>query len=351
MTIGSFPNLSAEAARKEARRILGEVDLGRDPEAEKQRQKLGQITLTAALDDYLATRNGLRQATASNYQRIVRQHFGDWSRQPLAAITTDAVLTRHRRITDQAGRGAATLSMKVLGAIFNFGMLKYRAEDGEPVLIHNPVRALVAFKAGHKQERRKTIVPSHELPKWWQGVQTLQSTAARDYLTLVLLTGLRRREASGLLWADIDFAARTLTIPAERAKNHHAHTLPLGPYLLGLLKRRQATTGGRVFPSAHPRGEHINTSTMTAAVKATGIPFTVHDLRRTFGTIAESLDVPHYALKRLLNHAEGGDVTGGYIVFDAQRLRKPMEAIERAILSMAEATPPTVVELRTTSPA
>jgi hypothetical protein len=56
-------------------------------------------------------------------------------------------------------------------------------------------------------------------------------------------------------------------------------------------------------------------------------------LRRTFGTIAESLDVPHYALKRLLNH-KAQDVTGKhYTVISVERLREPMQKISDFILS------------------
>jgi len=62
-------------------------------------------------------------------------------------------------------------------------------------------------------------------------------------------------------------------------------------------------------------------------VASSGIHFTVHDLRRTFITIAESLDIPAYALKRLLNHKMHNDVTAGYIVSDVERLRKPMQKI------------------------
>jgi integrase len=54
--------------------------------------------------------------------------------------------------------------------------------------------------------------------------------------------------------------------------------------------------------------------------------FSLHDLRRTFITTAESLDIPAYALKRLLNHADG-DVTAGYIILDNERLRAPMQRI------------------------
>ncbi len=66
---------------------------------------------------------------------------------------------------------------------------------------------------------------------------------------------------------------------------------------------------------------------MAFVIKETGIQFTVHDLRRTFITIAESLDIPAYALKRLMNHKMNNDITAGYIIVDVERLRKPMQII------------------------
>jgi integrase len=63
-----------------------------------------------------------------------------------------------------------------------------------------------------------------------------------------------------------------------------------------------------------------------------GVSFTLHDLRRTFITIAENIDISAYALKRLVNHKMTNDVTAGYIVSDVERLRKPMEQISRRIL-------------------
>ena len=41
-------------------------------------------------------------------------------------------------------------------------------------------------------------------------------------------------------------------------------------------------------------------------VATSGVSFCLHDLRRTFATIAESLDLSGYALKRLLNHESLG---------------------------------------------
>ena len=47
----------------------------------------------------------------------------------------------------------------------------------------------------------------------------------------------------------------------------------------------------------------------------------------TFATTAESLDLPAYALKRLLNHKMTHDVTAEYIMKNVERLRKPMQRI------------------------
>ena len=68
----------------------------------------------------------------------------------------------------------------------------------------------------------------------------------------------------------------------------------------------------------------------------TGIYFTCHCLRRTFITIAESLDIPAYALKRLLNHKMNNDITAGYIIADVERLRRPMQQITDYLLKYME---------------
>jgi integrase len=64
--------------------------------------------------------------------------------------------------------------------------------------------------------------------------------------------------------------------------------------------------------------------------------FNLHDLRRTFITVAESLDINAYALKKLLNHKDQRDVTSGYIIIDMERLREPMNKITDYILEQVK---------------
>lgn len=65
-----------------------------------------------------------------------------------------------------------------------------------------------------------------------------------------------------------------------------------------------------------------------------GIHFTFHDLRRTFLTMGEKLDVPPYALKRLVNHSLSNDMTGRYLILDIERLRSHMSRITDAFLDL-----------------
>lgn len=153
----------------------------------------------------------------------------------------------------------------------------------------------------------------------------------------MLFTGLRRGEAASLTWQQVDFTDRTIII--IDTKNSHKHTLPLSDFLYDLLKKRQATKQSDhfVFPADTQSGYIQNfRKWLLKATTISGVTFTVHDLRRTFITIAESLDISVYALKRLLNHSTTNDVTAGYIILDVERLREPMQKISDHIVRLMD---------------
>ncbi len=170
------------------------------------------------------------------------------------------------------------------------------------------------------------------------GRPTDKAEVVRDYLLLLLFTGLRRQEAARLRWQDVDFEDRTLTVPVT--KNDTPLTLPLSSFVHDLLARRKArATSEHVFPGNGAAGHLVEPRKQMAKVRAeSGVEFTLHDLRRSFITLAEGLDVSAYALKRLVNHKMSGDVTAGYIVHDVERLRGPMQKVTDHLLSLCADT-------------
>ncbi|MEO1944777.1 MAG: tyrosine-type recombinase/integrase, partial [Candidatus Thioglobus sp.] len=211
------------------------------------------------------------------------------------------------------------------------------------------------IKAWNREERRRTVIKTYDLKAWWNAVHELpthklntkyihgtnqklpnHSETAKDFFIFVLMTGLRRREASNLMWSNIDFKDNSLTI--ENTKNHETHILPLTNYLIDLLNRRKANTKSNYVFEGNNSGKPMNDpKKQVAKVRDIGqVYFNIHDLRRTFITIAESLDTPAYALKQLINHKDPRDVTAGYIIPDINRLRKPMDKIGKYILEQVK---------------
>lgn len=343
VTLGRFPDLTVKQARKKAQDALSQLADGINPVAEKRALKARSITLGEVFEDYLKARKSLKPGTVKDYRNIMRQAFSDWLNKPLAAINRDEVANRHHKFGKQS-EARANNAMRVLRALFNFAASEYEDEYGAPLFPDNPVTRISHTKAWYRVERRRTVIKTHELKSWFEGVSSLESEysfeqteTVRDYLLLLLFTGLRREEGARLLWSRVDLEGRTLTI--TDTKNGEPHTLPLSDYLYALLTRRQAKAKGPyVFPSATSKTGHlINPYKPIEKVRErSGIYFTLHDLRRTFITIAEGLDISSYAVKRLVNHKMRTGVTAGYIVSDVERLRKPMQAITDFILSAAD---------------
>jgi len=332
MTLGRYGHLTVEQARREAMQLLGMVAIGKDPIADKKAKQAKSVTLQEAFEDYLKTRKDLKLSTIHDYRRSMNGPFADWQNKALLDITKDMVELRHRTLGKRSP-ARANNALRVLRAIFNHARGKYEDAKGNPIIVINPVDRLSQNRAWYKITPRQTLIKPHQLADWYTATYQLNNETTRDYLHFILFTGLRRSEASTLKWDDVDFGDNTLTI--AETKNHQPHTLPLSDFLEKLLKRRAETASSPyVFPAESERGYLIEPRTAVERVsKLSGVTFTLHDLRRTFITIAESLDIPAYALKQLLNHKDPNDVTAGYIISDVNRLRDPMQRITNFIIN------------------
>ena len=331
ITLGKYGALTVEQARKEAQKLLGQIAVGIDPLAERRATKMRGVTLQEVMSDYLQVRKSLKPKTIYDYNRVLNIAFAIWKNKPLISITKDQVSKLHEKLGKENGEAYANLAMRVLRALFNFAAGQYEDSQGKSLITDNPVNRLSQTRAWYRIERRQSFIKSHELADWYIAVQNIENKTLRDYLLFILFTGLRRQEAAKLRWEQIDLKAKTLTI--TDTKNGEPHTLPLSDYLYDLLTARIKNNSQYVFPGTGEGGYIIEPrKQMTKVIEATSIQFTVHDLRRTFITVAESLDIAAYALKRLLNHKMNGDVTAGYIIQYVERLRKPMQLITDYLL-------------------
>lgn len=339
-TIGPYPCISVEQARKAAQVILGELTQGIDRKKAARDAQLKAVTLAEAFEEFKRAKKSLSPRTVDDYSTLLNRHASDWMKRPWPSITTNQVLMRHREVGNAIGGPTANYLMRALGSVLRFSMKFYKDTDGKCLVSECPTVILSDTKAWYPERTKDSYLKPNQLSVWWKAVEALENRTAADYFVMLLLTGLRRSECASLRWTQVDLDNRTITI--HETKNGRKHVLPIPDYLFDLLSRRKSeTVNEHVFPGPGITGHIVEIKNNLAKVrKALKFDISLHDLRRTFVTIAESLDISAFAVKRLVNHSMSRDVTAAhYIVFDIERLREPMEKIGKFILKSAGALP------------
>ncbi len=355
-TIGKASLMKLDEARKEAKDILAKMAKGIDPEEEKRQTENQDLTLKKTFEKYQANRQ-LKPRTVKCYDDLLNSYAKEWFDKPINSITKEMIAQKHRDIGTKHGENAANNLMRTIRSLYNFA---YMLSDEK--IPANPVRRLSQARQWYKTERRRTFIKPHELKPWYDAVMLIDNVVIRDYLLLIIFTGLRKQEGLQLTWADVDMRDKTFTVPKAIAKNGRPHTLPMSNFLFKLFEQLQSRkTNEYIFPGTGEAGHLVEPKKQMIFVERVtllsmndisnmeelnrrvdeepdeiipGIKFCLHDLRRTFITVAESLDIPYAALKRLLNHSDGNDVTGGYLQITTDRLREPMERISAKLMEL-----------------
>jgi integrase len=325
VTIGPTAVLTVDEARSQAKKILAGFYQGIDPKAGRR----GNMTLRNTFEAYLAARKDLRPKSVKDYRTWIERYLAAWLDRPLREITPEMVEARHRSLQAEVkaggqyeGNATANETMRTLRMLWNFAM------EREPGLPQNPVGRL--RRQWFPVHRRERLVRADDLPAFYAGVMGLPNPVHRDYLLLLLFTGLRRSEAATLTWDDVDFGQRVIRVPAVRTKAGRKLDLPMTDYVHALLVARRALGDAKwVFASSTSASGHVQFPQFPLAAigRITGIRVSAHDLRRTYITVAESCDISVMALKALVNHTLGSDITGGYVQMTPERLREPAQKV------------------------
>ncbi|MES9933553.1 MAG: integrase family protein [Candidatus Sedimenticola sp. PURPLELP] len=333
-TLGRHGVLTVEQARREAQKVLGKIAMGIDPVAERKTRAARAVTLGQCFEDFKKARKSLSPLTLRDYNYHLGSHLSDWLNKPITKITKHMVIARHQEIGERGAKAQANSVFRTLRAVLNFSKHHYEDGEGQSILPYNPVEILGHARAWYRIKPRKRVIKAHQLPEWYRAVESLKAPenptsyfVIADLFRLMLFTGLRSSEARKLRWADVDFEDRTLTIPDP--KNHHTFELPLSDMVLAILEeRKELSVNEYVFPGKNAKGHIVEPKRqMVRVIEASGVDFRLHDLRRTYATVLDMMDLSRTTVKRLLNHRSGYDVTDDYIVTDVERYRIPVQQV------------------------
>ena len=178
----------------------------------------------------------------------------------------------------------------------------------EEIIAASPLGKLKATK----EASRDRVLADSEIKLAWQAFDSV-GWPFGHIGKLLLLTGARRTEVSEMRWAEIDMAAGTWTIGAERSKNGTAHTIPLSGTALDILAELPRVANkddfvfsfGRVAVSGFAR-KKLEIDAIIAATNGAPLPnWVFHDLRRTTASGMAGLGIAPHVVEAVLNHRNG----------------------------------------------
>lgn len=337
--------LTLTQARMLATAAIETVRQGVDPTMTRREEKaaakveaITDNTVDAALVEFLKRykgkkKQGLRESTrlltatyfglkpdpenAGSWKKTGRGVLGSWSGRSLASITKRDVIALLNDLVD-AGHGVtANRTLTVLKTFFTWCIKN-------DLLATSPV---VDLDAVAPEKERERILTSAELVAAWNAAD-VEGYPFGPMVQIAILTGARRDEIREAPTSEFELNGASLvlpnganwrgplwTLPAIRAKNNNKHLMPLSSAAVGILGKLPNIEGkgllftltGKTPISGLSKVKRRLDAAMLAELRKVDpeyvlVPWTLHDLRRTFYSGLQALGITHEVAEACVNH-------------------------------------------------
>ena len=345
----------------------------RNPNAVKREADIAELTLSEIFAQYKQHLLGRSKPAKANSIRVLdkaEQKLNEWERHRVRDLTGNIILKKFDEIASKTRTTAEQTfrwaSVAVQHAI-DIEAMNAQSQQRLPVLTYNPFTVLRIQKKYRSRSEleesyqskgvRNPLSAKDTLGKFLEALHSKRSfnRLGCDYLLLTVLLGARKEETASLCWREelseeeaktasyVDLANRKIFF--FDTKNRTNHELPVCDAVKSILEDRRdivfaeevkAERRRWVFPARSPRsqsGHYSDSKTLREylCIEAGIVKLGTHDLRRTFGRIAEEL-VSYAVVKRLLNHRNTTDPTERYAEPDRNRVYEALQRIELHIL-------------------
>ncbi|MBY8180453.1 tyrosine-type recombinase/integrase [Vibrio fluvialis] len=328
LTLGNYPELTLLQARKQAAECKKYLADGLNPKIERQlqrEQKLKAVTVKDTLeywlDNYAAKSRANHERHRAQFQKHVYPFIGHL---PLEQCETRHWVQVFDDITNGAHHRAAPVAS---GYILQNAKQALRFCRNRQFAQSMALEGLNIADIGEHQGKKDRVLSWPELMDVWHWAHDIKNKwYYRNLALLLVVFGCRTQELRLSKVAEWDLDEMIWTVPKEHSKTGSEIKRPIpdqlkgylqsvivqarSEYLLGELKRPETVSGfgGRLWKKL----EHKEA-------------WTLHDLRRTFATLLNDMQIEPYVVEQLLGHSLGGVMK---IYNRSQHIEKKKAALE-----------------------
>lgn len=331
ITLGRYPEMTIEQARRKTIEILHDIAEGKNP-AEVKRGKKAELTFAELFGDYIERHSKPNKKTWFEDQAQFRLYLEkSIGKKKLSSIDRKSIAQIHSDITKAGHAPTANRVKALLSSVFGWAISAGLCET-------NPVTGIKS----NKETERDRFLQSDELPRFFQALANEPNHTIRDYLLISLLTGARRSNVLAMRWQDISFDRQEWRIEGVRnegTKNSVSQTVTLSPEAIEILQHRKAASDSSefVFPGTGKSG-HLEEPKKgwKRILEHAGInDLRIHDLRRTLGSWQAKTNASLPIIGKSLNHKSHAS-TLIYARLDLDPVRDSVNRATSAMLSAAE---------------
>lgn len=234
ITLGRFPEMTIDAARRLAAKHNAAFEEGVNPALAKQAAK-AELTLDQFFEVY-----GERHGKTKKSWRDDQQRYRDYLREPLGRlrlndIRRDMIGSILGKMSVSGKAGSTVNNVRALASSIFGKAVEYQC------LAENPVRGIKT----QRTNKRDRFLAANELPRFLRSLSYEPSERFKDYIMLSILTGARRSNVLEMRWSDLQLEAGVWRIPTT--KNGDPQNLPLVNYAQKILAKRAGERDGHEF--------------------------------------------------------------------------------------------------------
>lgn len=344
LSIARVGDLTLDEARAEATKHRGDIARGGDPAGARSSARSAK-TFGKLCDEYLKdceTRprplrlttlashrsnieNHLRPALGNRLAKSIKLH--DVERVQAEIATGKAAVRKPGRGgVASGGEGAAARSIAVLGAILEFGRRNQDIDTNPAADVRKlPPKSRERFLSS--EEIRRLGVAMRD------AVNDGESRVGVSAVQFILLSGFRRNEALSLEPSFVDRSSQCARLPVTKTGRQ---TRAIGKAAIEALNAAPSNAVW-MFPAERGDGHFVGLPKVLAQLiaRAEIEPASIHDLRRTFATVAVELGFSELVIAALLGHKTAG-VTARYAKTPDKALLLAADAVSERIAVLLE---------------